>query len=77
MGRHDTEAHKTSEGIQGGMDVGNVPPTHGAMSNLLSFPWTHAKPGSQAGFGQYHLKLEWTGKRGPPLGLLGGGGVLT
>lgn len=49
--------------------MGNEPPTHGAVSNLLSFPWTHAKPGSQAGFGQYHLKLEWTGRRSPPLGL--------
>lgn len=46
--------------------MGSVPPADGALSNPLSFPWNHAKPGNHAGFGQYHLKLEWTGRRGPP-----------
>lgn len=48
---------------------GPLPPTRDAVSELPSFPWTHAKPGNHAGFGQYHLKLEWTGRRGPPQGL--------
>lgn len=71
-GEHDAEAHKTSEGTQVGMGMSDVPPANGAVSNLLSFPWTHATPGNRAGFGQYHLKLEWTGRRGPPLALLPG-----
>lgn len=44
-------------------------PTNGAMSNPLSFSRNHAKSGNHAGFGQYHLKLEWTGRRGLPLRL--------
>lgn len=50
--------------------MASTPPTDGEMSNSLFFPWNHAKPGNYGGFGEYHLKLEWTGRRGPSLASL-------
>lgn len=48
--------------------MGSRPPTEGELSSPVFIPWRLAKPGKRGGFGEYHLKLERTGRRALPLG---------
>lgn len=61
----DTEAQGTSKGTREACYP--YPPTDGPMSISLFFAWSRAKPGIYGDFGEYPLKPEWTGGRGPSL----------